>query len=166
VRYLVDGYNYLHRARLLRGDLQRARRGLEARLVTLRGRGHQVTVVWDARRAPPGLPGREERASVESVYARGSAGSADAAILDRLRHADDPRRYVVVTDDREVAGAARQLGARTASVAEVEAIVAPPSARDAPAGEDPASEKPPAPSPGEVAGWLDYFGASEEEKEG
>ena len=166
--WLVDGYNYLHRAGLLRRGapdaLERARRGLEARLRPLRARGDQITIVWDARGAPPDAPAESASAGgVRNVFVRGGA-TADADILARLRAADDPRRYCVVSDDREITGSARQLGAAIAGVRDVEARLGParPRGRAAPAREDDdgegEEEKPPPPRGDEVGDWLDYFG--------
>ncbi len=168
--YLVDGYNYLHRAGLARGPLEHQRRLLVKRLRGLvRGDGDRVALVWDAHRAYGGfsvLDGEQHGAAMRSVYAR---ESADARILAIVRSAEQPGRYVVVSDDREVAGRARLLGARTASVEEIERRLR----RRAPAGgagserrragsgahAPEADEKPRTQSAEEIAYWKRVFGA-------
>lgn len=141
--YLIDGYNYLHRAQLLAGkDLEGARRLLVRRVAPL---GGKVTVVWDARHGPQGA-GRETVRNVTSIFAR----SADERILALLRGAADPAACCVVTDDREVAGRARQLRARSLSVGEVERRLSVSAAGD----EKPASPR----TSAEVREWLEYFG--------
>lgn len=154
VHFLVDGCNYLHRARLF-GDVsfEQARHRLEVRLRVLRGKGDQVTIVWDARRAPPGVPRAEADRGVEHEFAHRDRGSADEAILRRLRTAADPRGFCVVSDDNDVTRPARQLGAAVRSVADIESRV---RGRGAP--EDVGDEKPPPPRGAEVDEWLRIFG--------
>jgi predicted RNA-binding protein with PIN domain len=154
VHFLVDGYNYLHRARLF-GDvsLEQARHRLATRLRALRGKGDEVTIVWDARRAPSGLPRGEADRGVEHEFAHRDRGSADEAILRRLRAAADARGYCVVSDDGEVVRSARQLGAAVRSIADVESRV---RGRIPSAPDD--DEKPPPPRGSEVDDWLRIFG--------
>ena len=153
--YLVDGYNYLHRARLF-GDvsLEQARHRLEVRLRALRGRGDTVTIVWDSKRPPPGVPRRPAERGVAHEFAH-RAASADEAILRRLRDADDARRFCVVSADNDVARPARQLGAAVRSVREIESRVRGREPAAAAEGED---DKPPPPRGAEVDEWLRLFG--------
>jgi len=158
VHHFVDGYNYLHRARLpVPRRLEEARSRLARRLAPLARGGGAVTIFWDARgRASAGVPGgsdREAVGGVEMCYCPGRDG-ADGAIRARLRAAPDPRSIRVVTDDAEVARAAKQLGARVSSVAAIEKRLAGRAPAE-PADDD----KPPPPGPDEIAGWLRYFGA-------
>ncbi|MHC4389819.1 MAG: NYN domain-containing protein [Planctomycetota bacterium] len=173
--FLVDGYNYLHRARLLGGDLRRARLALLGRLSVLAGDRNRVHVVWDAERgtregtAPRDGGVLESRGRVESVFARNC--TADDEILAWIRSSEKAASLCVVTDDRELFGRAEQLGARTMRVAEVEErfakkgrkVVGTGRREEDPAGEAAESEKPRAPRGSEVKEWLDYFGATEEE---
>jgi hypothetical protein len=114
ITYLLDAHTVLHRALPGAGaddDLDRRRRLLAAAARRRLGaNGDRVHLVFDA--APgavrAGTSGRDGPVSWE--YAR---GSADDAIVAWLRR-EEPRRgdVVVVTDDRELSGRARQLGAR------------------------------------------------------
>ena len=107
---IVDGHNALHREGIRTGVHENDRREI---LLRVREIDPDAIVYFDARGAPPGLAagGREEGLRVR--YARD--GEADAAILEHVRA--EPGG-LVVTDDRELAGKARQLGARTLGVAE------------------------------------------------
>lgn len=171
MHYLVDGYNYLHRARLFDGrSLEGSRRRLAERLRVLRRAGDQLSIVWDAQNAPPGLPSIEPQRSIDHVFAH-RTGSADDDIVARVRNADDPARLCVISDDGDVARPARQLGARVLSIREAEALVArlgggprAPAPRSEVADEDEDDEVKPAPPSGaEADAWLRAF---EEEDSG
>jgi hypothetical protein len=71
-------------------------------------------VYFDARNAPPGLSEHVREDGVEVHYCRSS--EADRAILDRVAGSSRPGTFTVVSDDREVAGGARQLGAKALAV--------------------------------------------------
>jgi predicted RNA-binding protein with PIN domain len=117
---LIDAYNAMFRLwssvpedrdvsreRLLR--LARAALGAHRGLA----RAHLVFDTWPGAERT-GRRGREGRVSWHYV-----AGSADDAILEHLRRHEERTagtRVVVVTDDRELAGRSRQLGARTMGV--------------------------------------------------
>jgi len=111
MRALVDGHNAMHRLRIRARDHESARRELCRRV---RDVAPDAIVFFDAKgsvdRPCPSL--REE--GVRVVYVR--RRDADEAILEEVRDADRPEEIVVVSDDREVAGRAAQLGARAASV--------------------------------------------------
>jgi len=163
MHYLVDGYNYLHRARLFDGrSLEGSRRRLAERLRVLRRAGDQLSIVWDAQNAPPGLPSIEPQRSIDHVFAH-RTGSADDDIVARVRSADDPARLCVISDDGDVARPARQLGARVLSIREAESLVArlgggprtPAPRAVVPDDED--DEKPPPPSGAEADEWLRAF---------
>lgn len=135
MRALVDGHNALGALRIRAKTHEAARQAL-LRLVA--AKIPLATVYFDAREAPRGLPvsGREQGVDVHYCRRR----EADQAILDEVRDADDPRRLVVVTNDREVAGRARQLGAQAVGIAEFLGPAAPASR---PLGERRPSGSPP-----------------------
>jgi len=117
---LIDAYNVMYRRwRDVPEDRDVSRRRLLGEtVVALRAskglqRAHLVFDTWPgASRA--GLRGRE--GPVSWSYAH---GSADDAILDHMRKHEQRQggpTVTVVTDDRELAGRARQLGARSMGV--------------------------------------------------
>ncbi len=73
-------------------------------------------VFFDARQAPSGILDSVRELDVRVIYCR--EREADAFILDHVRDATNAAQIVVVTNDREVAGKAVQLGARSRGVAE------------------------------------------------
>lgn len=113
MRALVDGHNALGALRFRAKTHEAARHALLRRVATARLR---AKVFFDAREAPRDLAESRSELGVEVYYCR--RREADQAILDEVRAADDARELVVVTNDREVAGRAVQLGARAIGVAE------------------------------------------------
>ena len=134
---LIDAYNAMYRLlsavpedrdvarRLL---VQRTRDALLAGTLNPRaGRAHLVFDTWPgAERA--GL--RDRAGSVSWHYAHGSADEAIVAHLRRHEGRGPRSVIVVVTDDRELGGRCRQLGATTVGVRAFFTI--PPSARTLP----------------------------------
>lgn len=110
MRVLIDGHNAIHRLKLRGPDHASLRRLL---LVRVAEREPQAIVFFDAREVPPGLFGHAREGGIRVEYVRGR--DADSAILDEVRDGPDA---LVVSDDRELAGRARQLGARACSVRE------------------------------------------------
>lgn len=118
---LIDAYNVMYRRwRSVPEDRDASRERLvretAAALGGVRGvgRAHLVFDTW-AGAARAGLRSRDGRVSWHYAH-----GSADEAILEHLRRHEGRKAGVsllVVTDDRELAGRARQLGARTMGVA-------------------------------------------------
>ena len=108
---LIDGHNALHRLGLRTGNHEADRRELVRRV---RAIDASAIVFFDARSAPPDLPSSTREGGVRVRYCRNE--EADTAILRRLRESETAAGFTVVTDDREVAGSARQLGARSRSV--------------------------------------------------
>jgi predicted RNA-binding protein with PIN domain len=171
MHYLVDGYNYLHRARLFDATrLEALRLALARRIGALLSATDRATIFWDARGgAPRGAAVREAVGRVEMVYCRGGEG-ADGAIRAYLRVAAAPRDVCVISDDREVAGTARQHRALVLAVREAERRLGRGTARaarsagaDFPAGEEEGDEKPPPPGREGVGDWLAWFGMPENE---
>lgn len=120
---VVDAYNATWRLfGDLGGDLDAARRKLVERSRAaspgrkIPGGVHRIHLVFDARPGTwrEGLKGRAGRISWHYAL-----GSADEAIIDHLRRQagrSGGPGVVLVTNDRELAGRAKQLGARTMSV--------------------------------------------------
>jgi predicted RNA-binding protein with PIN domain len=125
MRALVDGHNALGALKIRAKTHEAARQALLRLVASVTP---EATVFFDAREAPPGLAesGREQGVHVHYCRRR----EADQAILDEVRDADDSRELIVVTNDREVAGRARQLGARAVGIAE---FLGPARPRGAPA---------------------------------
>ena len=150
--YLVDGNNLMGRAaaRGLGGAADR--RGVVAALAALAAwRGGRFTVVFDG--APDAHFARDVALGpvrVEFAAPR----SADDRILARVRAARNPRDLTVVTDDRALAAAARDLGARVAGVNEFLDRLAS-GGRAAGGKGDPGRV--------DVAFWEDYFKRESEE---
>lgn len=112
MRYLIDGYNLLHAMGLLCGKvgphgLEKARLALLDRLCSVHGEdAGAVTVVFDASRAPPGVPAEEEYHGIHVRYAVG--GEADEVIENLIQQEATPRQLTIVSDDHRL----QQAGSR------------------------------------------------------
>lgn len=114
---LIDGYNLMYAAGIFG---QRGRTSLEAsRYALLRhlserldaGDYGSITVVFDAREAPPGLPRQVRFAQLQIHFA--DRGEEADDLLERLILADHaPRKLTVVSSDHRVQRAARRRRAR------------------------------------------------------
>jgi hypothetical protein len=113
MRALIDGHNALGALRIRARTHEAARHALLRRVAA---KAPRATVFFDAREAPSGLIESRREMGVDVVYCR--RREADQAILDEVRDAADARQLIVVTNDREVAGRAAQLGARAVGVVE------------------------------------------------
>jgi predicted RNA-binding protein with PIN domain len=111
MEYWVDGYNLILRKGWEKsGGLEQARLRLLRLAVPL---GAPVRVYFDARRGEGRSRDESPSTRVRPVYV--TAGAADDAMASDLRGA--PKGQVtVVTDDRELRGRAKQLGAVTLGV--------------------------------------------------
>jgi predicted RNA-binding protein with PIN domain len=144
LRILVDGHNAMGALRL-RGDTHEALRDALLRRVAARAPG--ATVFFDAQQAPDVVFDFAKPHGLNVVYCR--RREADEAILEEVRSAGRPHLVLVVTNDREVSGKARQLGAKTSRVREFFG-----AARDA----DPAPDREPFPPGGGPAYEPGDFG--------
>ena len=107
-RVIIDGYNLL----LAQADdaSPEAREGLLRELARYKGnRRIDLLVVFDSRTGTGNL----ERTPFPGVTVEYARGSADDAIVERVRRSTTPRDVLVVTSDRELTGRVRALGART-----------------------------------------------------
>ena len=116
---LIDGYNLLHAAGIIpagseQGSLASARRGLFDFLV--RGltadERQQTTVVFDARRAPPGLPREMTLRGLRILFAH-DHDEADDLIEVLIRAEHVPRNLVVVSSDHRIQRAAKRRRAKS-----------------------------------------------------
>ena len=124
MRPLVDGHNAIFRLGLAGADAA----GLRAELLRRVARvASQATVFFDAQGSSVSAPSVEREGGLDVRFCRGA--EADEAILEAVRAAAQPGQLLVVSDDRELAGRARQLGARSAGVRE---FLEPKGAADAP----------------------------------
>jgi hypothetical protein len=167
MRYLVDGYNLLHATGHLAGKvtphaLDRARQLLLCRLAEhIKATGDSVTVVFDARRAPPKVRSEQEHDGVRVHYVVDA--EADDRIEELIRSDTAPKRLTVVSNDKRLREAARR---RRCEVLECVAFfeltgkhpAAPSKTNDEAAGSD-------KPSQSDVGEWMRAFGAEEDDDE-
>jgi predicted RNA-binding protein with PIN domain len=111
---LIDGYNLMHAAGIVgsgpaRTSLERSRIALlnfiakTVDIVTERN----VTVVFDAAGAPPGLPPRIAYRGLDVQFAKGYA-DADELLETLIRAETSPRQLTVVSSDHRVQRAAKR----------------------------------------------------------
>lgn len=110
---VVDGYNLIRQSRhfssLDRHDLEAGRQALVAALAAYKKiKPYTITVVFDGKDAPPGMPRRDRCRGIELRFS-GPGELADAVIK---RMASRERQgVVVVSSDQEVVNYARAKGA-------------------------------------------------------
>jgi predicted RNA-binding protein with PIN domain len=156
---IIDGYNLLHASGVF-GE-ERGPRGLEAsrtalldELADLLGDGSEdAIVVFDAARAPEGLPDRHTHRGLKVLFARDHP-EADALIEELVAADGAPASLTVVSSDRRLQVAARRRRARAVPSDEWLAEM---RRRRRAAGRRP-EDKPAPPSTAEVDDWKRYFG--------
>jgi predicted RNA-binding protein with PIN domain len=112
MRVLIDGHNAMAALKVGGKTHEEKRRNLLRRVAE--AAPQTTTVFFDAQRAPAGTMETMSELGVTVRYCR--ATEADHAIIGTVRNAAAPGQIIVVTNDREVAGKATQLGARALSV--------------------------------------------------
>lgn len=159
---LIDGYNLIHAAGILgrgagRGGLERSRLALLNFLAESVPAAElpNTTVVFDARRAPPGVPRQLTHRGLTVLFATAHA-SADELIEELIRADHAPRRLTVVSSDHRLQRAAQRRRARAIdSDRWYEEML---RQRGARGQVEPASPlKPSTPELGEVEFWLGQF---------
>ena len=157
---LVDGHNLTFadddaREMLLEGDADGSRRRVLHLVDTYARRvKHKATVVFDGTGGPAAPASPTPRVS---FCFSGTAHSADAEILRRLRESTGRREIRVITSDRAMAAAAKKLGAVIVSLKQFLSDAADrPRRTKSPAAPEPAA-KWTGPPPGEVEYWLRIF---------
>lgn len=154
--YLIDGYNLLYALGRLtpRGGpaaLANARKELLRLLSAAAARdGASVTVVFDARRPPPG-GARQTAAHVEALFAVGR--TADDLIEDLLKE-PATGRPTVVSNDHRLKEAARRRGCAWLGCLDFHERFLQPRAAARPQADEP----PEKPTTDEVEHWLRAFG--------
>lgn len=111
---LVDGHNLIGRLSTLSLEDPDDEEKLIELVGSYRSRtGKSITVVFDPGGAFALSRPRRYR-GIYVVFAR-HGSSADAVIARRVQKSKDPRRWLVVTSDRDLAEVVRRLGARVQS---------------------------------------------------
>jgi predicted RNA-binding protein with PIN domain len=159
---LVDGYNLLHASGVF--GATRGARGLESSRTALLDHvadlvgetAPRVLFVFDAAKAPDGLPGKIVHRGIRVWFAR-EYPDADSLIEEILEEERSPASITVVSNDRRLQLAARRRGAAAISS---DAWLA--DLRRPRKAADPGADKPPEPGPGEVEHWKRHFGLDSE----
>ena len=155
---IIDGYNLLHASGVFGADrgprgFEQSRAALLDMLVDLLGEATGDTiVVFDAARAPDGLPARLVHGGIRVWFAR-EYPDADSLIEELVEGDTAPGHLVVVSSDRRLQAAARRRRARAVGCDEWLA-----EAKAARRGRDTKPEKPAPPGPEGVDYWKKYFG--------
>jgi predicted RNA-binding protein with PIN domain len=165
---VIDGYNLIHALGLL--DRQRGGKVLEqarARLLVFLRKSFaadaNVTIVFDARHAPPRVPRQQAYQGLHIQFAAGSE-SADDRIEHMIDEEPEPRKLIIVSNDHRLQQAAQRRGAQGWDHAQLLDFF---EQRTAETPNRPASdEKQSGPlSPAEKAHWLHEFEALEADPE-
>jgi predicted RNA-binding protein with PIN domain len=170
VTFLIDAYNLMHAAGLLRqglplGGLERARtRFLDWLADGAKGRDAVLRAVFDAQDAPAASPESDHRGvRVRFAFRR----TADDEIEELLAAEQHPSRVTVVSNDTRVQEAGRRRGSAVYTCEDfVDWLIA--GAEQAPvahASGSPTPEKPvPDATADEMAAWLAAFSAPKRPK--
>lgn len=151
---LIDGHNLIGRLSTISLQDPDDEEKLVRLLRSYRSRtGKAITVVFD-----PGstfaLPHGRRSGGIEVVFAR-HGSSADQVIARRVQRSHDPRGWLVVTSDRDLAQKVAQRGARVRDAGDFAKEL------DSPR-EMPAEWKDAPPLPEDVDLWLALFGNRDE----
>jgi predicted RNA-binding protein with PIN domain len=118
---IIDGYNAIHRAPLLKKQLDKSLEAARDTLTALcaewrasRGDVLSIQLVFDGQSRLPDIPSLP-RQGVQVSFSR-KPQSADEHILALLRNIADAAACVVVSDDREIIRHAVRLGAQPMGV--------------------------------------------------
>ena len=117
LHYIIDGYNVIKQVSFLTGKkLRSGREGLVRFIEHYHPQGsnrNQVTLVFDGK-ADVSSP--RFKSPVIVIFSKGE--SADTKIKRMVEKSKNPKRIVVVTDDKEIMFYCRSIGAALSSVRE------------------------------------------------
>jgi predicted RNA-binding protein with PIN domain len=165
ITYVLDGYNLMHAMGLLAGKvnalgLARARLQFQEFLVSAFGAdAGQVTVVFDAARAPPKVARQQTYKGLILLLAVGEL-EADDLIETLITEHSSPRHLAVVSNDHRLQRAARHKGAQPMSCAEFLDLLDRRRQKKLPVGGAP--EKQEHLSEKEIGNWLQEFAGLED----
>lgn len=165
--YIIDGYNVIHALGMIQkqvdpGGLEASRRRLLDFLSeAFRDDAGRVTVVFDAKQAPRGVP-RQQTYHGLHIHFAPKDQSADDWIEHLIENDAQPRALVVVSNDLRLQNAARQRGALGWShEALLDFLEKRPTSTAAPAQEEKGGQL----SPEETKRWLKEFETLESDPE-
>ncbi len=117
LHYIIDGYNVIKQVDFLTGrKLQDGREGLVRFIERYHPHGsvkNEVTLVFDGK---PQISSPAMNTSVRVIFSQHE--SADDKIKYIVEHSRNPKRIVVVSDDKQIIFYCRSLGAQIKSVKE------------------------------------------------
>ncbi len=166
--YLIDGYNLLHAMGVLGKrvgpqGLAKARLGLSGLLRgALKEDASNVTVVYDAAGAPPGLVDDQECQGIHVRFAI-DQDQADDLIESIIGKCSAPKQLAVVSDDRRIRKAAQRRGCKSVHCADFLEDLARGRHRQRSTGSTSAEKKPSANNESDF--WLQEFAHLDDEKE-
>lgn len=156
MKVLIDGYNLIWGAHLVgRGAEEGTLRGSRFELLDLlvltlpRAELPEITVVFDAAEAPPGLPWQVRYQGIRVRFAA-EYDDADALLEEYIQEHTAPRRLTVVSSDHRVQRAAKR---RRASAVDSEAWIRQLWQEYRRAKQKRAPGKPPSPLPPRERDW-------------
>lgn len=115
-KYLIDGYNFLFRARNKSSSLEKNRRALLESLNEELAPLHlKVSIIFDGSDSIRSHAQRGYFENLEVIYTTNTQ-SADDYLVEKLEQARYPAHYTVVTSDRGLSHACRLLGAKTLTI--------------------------------------------------
>ena len=163
--WLIDGYNLLHAMGVLNGrvgpnGLEQARQRLLGLLHATHAETDDVTVVFDAARAPAGAVEVRHFKNIQIRFAVAQA-EADDLIEELIQQTATPRKLTVVSNDHRIQQTARRRPCHVLGCEEYLTWIDRRRGRRRPAAEAPA--KPQRSTAAETEHWLQEFAGLENE---